>query len=124
MFVSAIGHADTASIVSADLGIAVPCNRVSLSLKEGDALILAQYKGVRLPEGTTVLPEGAEIVYYYVTVVNMKKLYKKLSALQEIKNRADKIVAEVDCNDYCAMTALHILTGDKITPENIGEYFE
>lgn len=53
-FVSAVGHADTAALLG------VPCNRVSVKLAQfGDWLYIAQYKGPRLPEGTTTLPEGA-----------------------------------------------------------------
>lgn len=66
--ISAIGHADTAAVVSADLGLEIPPNRVSLSLKNGDKIYVAQYIGPRLPEGATQLPEGAEIKYFSVTV--------------------------------------------------------
>jgi hypothetical protein len=68
-FTSAIGHADTAAVVSDDLGINVPMNRITVTLEPGTTLVVAQYKGPRLPEGTTKLPEGAHIEYY---VVNMK----------------------------------------------------
>lgn len=65
-FTSAIGHADTASVVSADLGLEVPMNRATITLQPGDTLVVAQYKGPRLPEGSTQLPEGASIEYYVV----------------------------------------------------------
>ena len=52
-FVSAVGHADTAALLG------VECNRVSITLTQSDWLYVAQYKGPRLPEGTTTLPEGA-----------------------------------------------------------------
>ena len=52
-FVSAVGHADTAAMLG------VPCNRVSITLTQSDWLYVAQYKGPRLPEGTTTLPYGA-----------------------------------------------------------------
>jgi hypothetical protein len=51
--ISAVGHADTAALIG------VECNRVSITLTQSDWLYVAQYKGPRLPEGTTTLPEGA-----------------------------------------------------------------
>lgn len=66
-FISAIGHADIAAVVSGMLGIDVPMNRVNLALKTGDVLVVAQYVGPRLPEGATTLPEGAKIVFKMVT---------------------------------------------------------
>ena len=65
---SAIGHADTAKIVSALLQKEVPCNRATLSLKAGDSLLVAQYRGPRLPEGCTVLPEGSTIEWALVEI--------------------------------------------------------
>ncbi len=64
--VSAIGHADTARVVSGILGFEVACNRMQVSLKPGDILYLAQYKGPRLPEGATTLPEGATLEFLRV----------------------------------------------------------
>ena len=66
--VSAIGHADTAAVVSADLGWEIHPNRVSVSLKNGDKIYVAQYIGPRLEEGAVLLPQGAEIKYFSVTV--------------------------------------------------------
>ena len=66
--VSAVGHADTAELFSTILGIKVPCNRVSVTLKAGDNALLGQYTGPRLPEGATTLPEGASIKWVLVNV--------------------------------------------------------
>lgn len=66
--VSAVGHADTASIFSGMLGVEVKPNRLSLSLKKGEQLIVGQYVGPRLPEGTTKLPEGSKIEWKLVSV--------------------------------------------------------
>lgn len=66
--VSAIGHADTARIVSNLLGFEVACNRVQVNLKCEDVLYLAQYKGPRLPEGATCLPEGATLDFIKVKI--------------------------------------------------------
>jgi hypothetical protein len=61
---SAVGHADTAGLFSSLLGIEVPCERRSVILSGGEQFLVGQYRGPRLPEGTTVLPEGAEVVWY------------------------------------------------------------
>jgi hypothetical protein len=60
---SAIGHADTAAMVGNLLGIDIPCNRVTITMEQGNPIIVAQYVGPRLPEGTTVLPEGSNIIF-------------------------------------------------------------
>lgn len=68
---SYVGHEDTARILSDLLGTEITYNRSSLTFEEGDILIIAQYVGPRLPEGTTKLPEGAEFKFYvirYLTV--------------------------------------------------------
>lgn len=64
--VSAIGHLDTAAVVSNELGFVVSAQRISVSLDESDVLYVAQYIGPRLAEGTTKLPEGARIKYLEV----------------------------------------------------------
>jgi len=66
--VSAIGHADTAAVVSATLGVSLPANRISIKLMPGDGLLVAQLVGPRLPEGATTLPEGASIEFWIVSV--------------------------------------------------------
>ncbi len=66
--ISAIGHADTARVVSGILGREIPANRVNVALKEGDILYVAQYKGPRLEEGATKLPEGATLEFMEVTL--------------------------------------------------------
>lgn len=66
---SAVGHADTASVFSTVLGVEVPCNRTTVSLKEGDIALVGQYSGPRLPEGATSLPEGAAIKWMVVKVL-------------------------------------------------------
>ena len=64
--VSCVGHADTAKILTGILGFEVPFNRTGIKLKEDDVLYVAQYKGPRLPEGTTTLPEGASFEFLKV----------------------------------------------------------
>lgn len=59
---SAVGHVDMACIMSTDLKMAVAHNRATVSLDAGKhCLLVAQYRGPRLPEGATSLPEGASI---------------------------------------------------------------
>ena len=63
--VSGIGHMDMANIVSKDIGIPIPMSRDTIKIDEkNDALVVAQYSGPRLPEGTTELPDGATISYW------------------------------------------------------------
>lgn len=65
---SAVGHADTAAIFADALGMQVPCARVTVSLRKGDVAIIGQYRGPRLPEGASTLPEGATIQWIKMVV--------------------------------------------------------
>ncbi len=65
---SAVGHADTAAVFGEQLVMPVQPNRVNVSLKSGDMVLVGQYRGPRLPEGATTLPEGATIQWLLVTV--------------------------------------------------------
>lgn len=65
---SAIGHPDTAAVVSDMIGVTLPANRVNVALKEGDVLYVAQLMGGRLPEGATTLPEGFRLKFLKVEV--------------------------------------------------------
>ena len=67
-FTSIVGHADTAAVFSSLLGLDVPCNRATFTLEEGATLFVGQYKGPRLPEGATTLPEGAKVEWAMVTL--------------------------------------------------------
>ena len=67
-FVSAIGHADTAAVVTDILKTEVQVNRMNVKLDQGDVLIVAQVTGGRLPEGCTTLPEGFTIQFVKVTI--------------------------------------------------------
>ena len=66
---SAIGHVDTAAVVSTILGREVPCNRANVSLEKGDVLFVAQVMGGRLPEGATTLPEGFRLEFRRVEIL-------------------------------------------------------
>lgn len=61
---SYIGHADMAAVVGNLLEKEVPMNRDTM--KFHGVLLVAQYTGPRLPEGTTVLPEGAAVEFWLV----------------------------------------------------------
>ena len=65
---SVVGHADTAAVMASALGADIPMNRVSLGLCPGDALLVGQYVGPRLPEGATSLPDGASLQWWIVRV--------------------------------------------------------
>ena len=65
---SAVGHADTAAVFESVLGVPVPANRATVTLSKGESCLVGQYKGPRLAEGTTELPEGATIEWLLVTV--------------------------------------------------------
>jgi len=49
-FTSAVGHEATSQIISVQLGVQVPVNRISIKLVAGDTLIVYQLL-TRLPEG-------------------------------------------------------------------------
>ena len=63
---SAVGHADTAAVLSTLLSFPVECNRVNVTLDRDHSLVVAQYRGPRLPEGATELPAGATIEFWQV----------------------------------------------------------
>ena len=67
--ISAIGHADTAAVLSGILGFEVPMNRTFVTLEEDTEVYVAQLIGGRLPEGATTLPEGYGFRFYRVTEV-------------------------------------------------------
>lgn len=60
--VSVIGHEDIARVLG------VPFNRISVKLKDGDILYVAQLQGGRLPEGAKTLPEGFQFRFIKVTL--------------------------------------------------------
>lgn len=60
---SAIGHADTAAVLG------VTMNRCNVKLHSGDVAYVAQLTGGRLPEGSTMLPEGFSFKYIKVEVL-------------------------------------------------------
>jgi hypothetical protein len=65
---SAVGHADTAAVFSSVLGVPVPDNRKTITLKKGDMALVGQYRGPRLPVGSTSLPPGTAIQWFLVEI--------------------------------------------------------
>jgi hypothetical protein len=65
---SAVGHPDTARVFEEVLGCPVPANRANVALTTGDVVLVGQYRGPRLPEGATELPEGAAIEWLRVSI--------------------------------------------------------
>ncbi len=72
-FTSAIGHNDTAAVVSTMLGVDVPQNRINIALQDEDILLVAQIIGGRLPEGATALPDGVEIHFVIIRIEEVKE---------------------------------------------------
>lgn len=59
-----IGYDNTAQIVNEILDIPITHTRKSVKIYSyEEAVLVCQYSGPRLPEGTTVLPEGAKIEF-------------------------------------------------------------
>src|SRR3990167_7623087 len=67
---SCVGHAETAAVFSAALGVAIPYRRVTVTLADGETAFVGQYTGPRLPEGATTLPPGGVIRWYRVRFVS------------------------------------------------------
>lgn len=65
---SSVGHADTAAVMSSMLGFTVPANRTTVVLETGETALVGQYKGPRLEEGATDLPDGATIQWLRVSL--------------------------------------------------------
>ena len=68
VYVSAVGHVDTANLFTNLLGVNVACNRVNVQLTEDNSLLVGQIVGGRLPEGATTLPEGVKVQWMFVSL--------------------------------------------------------
>ncbi|MBE0069922.1 STIV orfB116 family protein [Thermoanaerobacterium thermosaccharolyticum] len=68
-FISAVGHQDTAAVLSDMLGLDVPRDRINVHLTPDDVLVVAQLVGGRLPEGSTKLPDGFSFQFVKVRVL-------------------------------------------------------
>jgi len=65
---SAVDHADAAAVFTDVIGLLIPTNRCNVSLSSGDRIIVGQYIGPSLPEGTTTLPANAVIKWLLVEI--------------------------------------------------------
>lgn len=65
---SAIGHADTAAVLSDMFWLDIPANRVDVKLTDKDTLLVCQLIGGRLPEGSKELPTGFTFKLFKVRV--------------------------------------------------------
>ena len=88
---SAIGHADTAKVLSSILEMDIPTNRVTVQLKQNEKCIVAQYIGPRLPEGSLRLPEGSKIEFFLVKMKSRKSFEKMISLQKDISKLAHDI---------------------------------
>lgn len=70
-FVSCVGHADTAALLSKLVNAPVKVNRASVKLGPDDQMFVGQYVGPRLPEGATELPEGASIEWWFLRTLTL-----------------------------------------------------
>jgi len=68
VFTNAVGHPDTASLLSKLIGVRVAPQRATVTLLPNTKLLVAQYSGPRLPEGATSLPEGASLKFFLVSL--------------------------------------------------------
>ena len=74
-YAAAIGHGDTEEFAAKRLreaGMKLTGaelhNRRCVTLQPGDEMIVLQLVGMRLPEGCTELPEGAELKWFHLAV--------------------------------------------------------
>ena len=70
---SIVGHEDMAKIMNSilvnDLNHpAIVFNRETVCLEGGDKILVAQYSGERLPEGSRNIPDGAKIRWVLVEI--------------------------------------------------------
>jgi Domain of unknown function (DUF1874). len=69
-FVSAVGHESTAQLLSQILNISIPVNRVVITLKPSDILIVFQLL-TRLPEGKILTLEELKQLKYKFYIVEL-----------------------------------------------------
>jgi hypothetical protein len=66
---NAVGHASTGAVFASVLGMELSvAERLTLFLNRGESCIIGQYRGPRLTEGATVLPDGATIQWLLLWV--------------------------------------------------------
>lgn len=66
---SHVGHADMAAVISTEIGTDIPMVRDTYEFERGDKVLVCQYRGPRLEEGTTKLPAGSTIEWWAISNV-------------------------------------------------------
>ena len=117
LFQNAIGHYDTDVVVRDLLANALDSratnlpfgNRVSVEMTETTTIIVAQYKGPRIMEGATSLPNGAKIEFFQVQILPRNSV-KLLQAAQEIYNNVIESIdsGETDCGGWPISGSYHL----------------
>ena len=69
-YTSAVGHKDTAQMMSALLEHEVLLNRINLQLKERDQILVFQVTSGRLPEGATTLPVDFKYRWELISLIS------------------------------------------------------
>ena len=67
---SVVGHAQLGPIYSTLLGTPVAVSRETYAMASDEVILVGQYTGPRLEEGTKQLPAGAKIEWWLVTREN------------------------------------------------------
>ena len=98
---SVVGHTDTAKILGSEIGVEIPFNRATITLEHGSKVLVGQYRGPRLAEGTTSLPEGASIQWI---IVEVKKLED---------HGLNTVIDPISC-PYCGSRDCGALHGDSV----------
>jgi hypothetical protein len=75
--VSIIGHESTAKMLG------LPFNRQTTRLAEGDILFVCQYRGPRLEERATTVPEGSTFEWVQVEILSGRSTERFASWLSE-----------------------------------------
>lgn len=70
-FVPIVDNSSMAAIFSDILGEKIPLYPINATLTEKDELLVGQYVGPKLEEGTTKLPEGAEIHWLWIELCDI-----------------------------------------------------
>lgn len=68
---SCVGHESTAAIISQLTGISIPVNRVMVTLKPGDSMVIFQLM-MRLPEGKVLSEEELRNISYKWFLVEVR----------------------------------------------------
>ena len=88
---SCIGHAPTAKILSNLLDENIQPYRITVSLQENESIIVAQYIGPRLPEGTIQLPENSTINFFLIKMIKRKNYEKIVEVVNDFDQLAHKL---------------------------------